>query len=78
MQEEDYPALYKSADALSLNAQRQFFGILKANLALLVVAAMLSLAPVSNWIVPFVQALVLIAALGSSVYLATRRPDRIR
>ncbi len=76
MQEKDYPALYKSADALSLNAQRQFFGILKANLALLVVAAMLSLAPVSNWTVPFIQALVLLAALGSSVYLAARRPDR--
>lgn len=76
MQEQDYPALYKSADALSLNAQRQFFGILKANLVLLVVAALLSMVPVSNWTVPFVQALVLLAALGSSVYLATRRPDR--
>ena len=76
MQEQDYPALFKSADALSLKAQRQFFGILKTNLVLLVVAAMLSMIPVSHWIVPFLQALVLFAALGSSVYLATRRPDR--
>ena len=60
MEERDYPALYKSADALSLKAQRQFFGILKANLVLLVVAALLSLASVSDWTVPFVQALVAI------------------
>ncbi len=76
MKEKDYPALYKSADALSLNAQNHFFGLLKANLALLVVAAVLSLAPASSWTVPFVQALVLLAALGCSVYLAARRPDR--
>ena len=76
MKEKDYPALYQSADALSLNAQKHFFGLLKANLSLLVVAAILSLAPVSSWTVPFLQALVLLAVLGSSVYLAARRPDR--
>lgn len=76
MQEKDYPALYKSADALSLNAQRQFFGMLKANLALLVIATIFSGLPASDWRVPTAQTLVLLAALGSSIYLAARRPDQ--
>jgi hypothetical protein len=76
MNHTDYPALYQSADALSLSSQKAFFRTLFWYLLLLVVAAVIS---VINSPVPelaIAQALVLLGALACSVYLFSVRPDR--
>lgn len=77
MRAEDFPALYRSADDLAAREQRQFFLLLRSNLILLVVGALLSLGSVDHWIVALLQAIVLLSALGFSVALYTMRADRI-
>lgn len=76
LREEDYPALYCSADQLSLRSQRHFFNALRANLALLVAAAALSSVSFQHWIVAASQAVILLAALACSGYLFGKRPDK--
>ncbi|MDO8777690.1 MAG: DUF4231 domain-containing protein [Burkholderiaceae bacterium] len=76
MQEDDFPALYKSANALSGRAQATFFGVLGSHLVLLVVAAILSVINLPVWQAAYLQALVMIAALGCTIFLFTIRPDK--
>ncbi len=76
MQEHDFPALYRSADDLSLTSQRHFFRALKAHLITLVVAAVLSIVSIPHWSVAALQLLALLGALGFSIYLFAMRPDR--
>lgn len=76
MEEQDFPALYRSADKLSLDSQKHFFRILKIHLAVLVTAAILSAINITDKWVYVSQLLVLIVALGCSVYLWGVRPDR--
>lgn len=76
MTEQDFPALYRSADQLSLNSQKHFFRILFVHLSVLVIAAVLSTINISEKWIPIFQLLSLITALGCSVYLWTVRPDR--
>ena len=76
MEEQDFRALYRSADKLSLDSQKHFFRILKIHLVVLVTAAVLSAINITDkWVYVF-QLLALIAALGCSVYLWGVRPDR--
>ena len=76
MEEQDFPALYRSADKLSLDSQKHFFRILKIHLVVLFTAAVLSAINITDkWVYVF-QLLALIAALGCSVYLWGVRPDR--
>ena len=76
MEEQDFPALYRSADKLSLDSQKHFFRILKIHLVVLFTVAVLSAINITDkWVYVF-QLLVLIAALGCSVYLWGVRPDR--
>jgi SMODS and SLOG-associating 2TM effector domain 3/SMODS and SLOG-associating 2TM effector domain 1 len=76
MQEQDFPALYRSADDLSLESQRHFFGALCVHLVTLVIAAILSIAGTPHWSVAVAQLLALLGALGCSIYLFTVRPDK--
>jgi hypothetical protein len=76
MQEQDFPALYRSADDLSLVSQTHFFRALKLNLILLVLAALLSITSLPHWSVAVFQLLALLGALSCSIYLFGRRPDR--
>jgi len=76
MQESDFPALYRSANDLSLKSQRYFFRALRVHLVTLVIAAMLSIVSVPHWSVAVAQLLVLLSALGCSIYLFAMRPDR--
>lgn len=76
MQEHDFPALYRSADVLSLESQRYFFSALKLHLALLIGAAILSIVSIPHWSVAALQLLTLLGALSCSVYLFSKRPDR--
>lgn len=77
MQEQDFPALYRSADSLSLTSQAHFFLALKAHLLMLVVAAILSIISIPHWSVASLQLVVLLGALGCSIYLFSMRPDRL-
>lgn len=76
MQEHDFPALYRSADDLSLESQRHFFSALKLHLALLIAAAILSIISIPHWSVAVLQLLTLLGALFCSIYLFSKRPDR--
>lgn len=76
MQERDFPALYRSADELSLESQAHFFNALKMHLALLICAAILSVVNFPHWSVAALQLLALLGALSCSVYLFSKRPDR--
>ena len=76
MQEQDFPALYRSADELSLESQRHFFRALKLHLVLLVIAAALSIANIPHWAVAACQLVALLGALSCSIYLFSKRPDR--
>lgn len=76
MREEDFPALYRSADDLSFESQTQFFRALKLHLILLVFAAILSVTSISHWAIAVLQLLALLGALSCSIYLFGRRPDR--
>lgn len=76
MKEQDFPALYRSADKLSLDSQKHFFCILTIHLVVLVIAAVLSVVNTTDKWIYVLQLLALIAALGCSVYLWTFRPDR--
>nr|WP_314576540.1 DUF4231 domain-containing protein [uncultured Pseudomonas sp.] len=77
MQSSDFPGLYQAADSLSGAAQKHFFAALFVNLALLVIAAIVSVANCPHWEAAAFQAVVLAGALASSVYLATQRPERL-
>lgn len=77
MQEQDFPALYRSADSLSLASQAHFFRALRVHLVTLVLAAALSIANIPHWSIAALQLLVLLGALGCSIYLFSMRPDRL-
>lgn len=77
MQEQDFPALYRSANELSLASQRHFFLALRVHLVTLVVAAVLSIVSIPHWSVAALQLIALLGALGCSIYLFAMRPDRL-
>lgn len=77
MKETDFPALYRSADDLSLRSQKQFYFALKVHLGLLVVAAIFSLVPIRHSSAAVLQALTLFGALSCSIFLFSMRPDRL-
>lgn len=76
MQGDALPSLYHSADTLSLKRQRAFFLALRLNLMFLTGAAVLSLLNISHWWGALLQAIVLLGALSTTVYLMTQRPER--
>lgn len=77
MNEQDFPALYRSADGLSLTSQKSFFQALRVHLLMLVVAAILSIINIQHWSIAALQLLVLLGALGCSIYLFSTKPDRL-
>jgi len=77
MHEQDFPALYRSADELSLASQTQFLLALKVHLVTLVIAAILSIISIPHWSVAALQLGALLGALGCSVYLFALRPERL-
>ncbi len=76
MNEIDFPALYRSANDLSLDSQKYFFNALRMHLILLVIAATLSITSISHWSIAVFQLLALLGTLFCSIYLFTKRPDR--
>ncbi len=64
MEEVDFPALYKSADVASLNAQRIYFNALRTYLALLILAALISYAYPTNVYASIASAALFLLTLG--------------
>lgn len=77
MREEDFPGLFLAADKLAKEYQDNFKLALKTNLITLVIAATLSFIPVTHWIIPLLQLLVLLTTLACSIYLATQKPEKV-
>jgi hypothetical protein len=71
-----FPGLYRSADSLSLSYQKRFFVALFTHLTALVLAAAVSAVNSPTWQSALLQALLLLTALGCSIYLAACRPDK--
>lgn len=76
MKEEDFPALYRSTNDLSLESQTQFFLALRVHLVLLVLAAVLSIVSIPHWSIAVLQLIALLGALFCSIYLFSKHPDR--
>lgn len=77
MKTEDFPALHRSANTLSLDAQRHFLRCLKLHLVLLCVGAALSALNYPCIWIAIAQVFALLGALSCSIYLFTKRPDRL-
>lgn len=76
MIEQGFPALYRSADKLSMDSQKHFFRILLIHLCVLVLAAVFSIIDAFGKWMSTLQLVALIAAFFCSIYLWTVRPDR--
>jgi hypothetical protein len=77
MDEEDFPALYNSADSASLKAQSDYFNALRLYLFLLILAAFVSFAYPSNVYAAISSASLFIVTLGILVWLKVQKPEDI-
>ncbi len=75
--EPSYPALFEAADKASAKAQGDFLRALFWNLAALVAAAGLSILNQPSVLFACLQAAVLAAGLGCTLYLGARQPQKI-
>lgn len=76
MEEQHFPAVYRSANELSKKSQSAFFRALKLHLILLIIGSALSVFNFSHWISAVLQAIVFFGAFSCSVYLFAKRPDK--
>lgn len=77
LKHQDFPALHKSADALSNSSQGYFFLALGLHVICLITAAALSVLNSPEPGAAVAQGLVMLLAFGCSIYLATKRPDKL-
>jgi hypothetical protein len=77
MGDEDFPALYNSADSASLRAQGHYFGALKCYLFLLILAAFVSYAWPTNVYGAISSAALFLITLGILVWLKVQKPEDI-
>jgi len=76
MEKQDFPALYRDADSLSLKSQKHFFKFLKIHICALVVSAILSIFNSNYWWLAIAQCVAFLFTLSCSIYLFKERPDR--
>lgn len=77
MNEDDFPALYKSANSASLRAQRDYFNALRLYLFLLIFAALLSFGYPSNAYAAIGAAFIFLFTLGILIWLKVQKPEDI-
>lgn len=77
MDEEDFPALYNSADSASLKAQKHYFIALRLYLFLLILAASVSFTYPSNVYAAIGSVLLFLATLGILIWLKVQKPEDI-
>jgi hypothetical protein len=73
---EDFPALFRAADAFSFAQQKAFFVVLALELFLMILATAISVLNVPWSSMAIVQAIALFGALAAAIYLFTAKPDR--
>lgn len=77
MDEEDFPALYNSADSASLKAQSAYFNALKLYLFLLVLAALVSFTYPADVYAAIGSASLFLVTLGIIIWLKVQKPEDI-
>lgn len=76
MSEDDYPALYSAASALSSSSQAAFFHSFLLHSSCLLVAAVSAMTTAPSVMAAVLQATALGLALASAVYIFNQRPER--
>lgn len=76
MDEHNFPALYRSADALSKQQQAIFLISLGSHLLLLVIAAAFSVFYVASPAIAYAQAACLLLTVFLSIFIGYHKPDR--
>ena len=77
MNNNDYPAIYGSANTTSMKSQKYFFCALFLNLVALVIAAALSVWNQPDIAFSYAQILVLLVSLGCVIYIGAQQPQKI-
>lgn len=75
IKEEDFPALYKSADSASLKAQSAYFNALKCYLMLLIIAALVSFSYPADVYAAIASASLFLITLGILIWLKVKKPE---
>ncbi|WP_304525879.1 DUF4231 domain-containing protein [Halomonas sp. I5-271120] len=75
IEEEDFPALYNSADSASLKAQSAYFNALKCYLMLLVIAASVSFFYPADVYAAIASASLFLITLGILVWIKVQKPE---
>jgi len=76
MNNEYYPALYRSADRASIDAQKSYLRAIKTHIALLIVGASLTVNPLPTTEYSLFNALVFMCALGISILIALKKYEK--
>jgi hypothetical protein len=75
IKEEDFPALYKSADSASLKAQSSYFNALRCYLILLIIAALVSFSYPADVYAAIASASLFLITLGILIWLKVQKPE---
>ncbi len=75
IREEDFPALYNSANCASLKAQSAYFNALRCYLILLIIAACVSFAYPANVYAAIASASLFLITLGILIWLKVKKPE---
>lgn len=73
--DEDFPALYKSADSASLKAQRAYFNALRCYLILLIIAALVSFFFPTNVYAAMASAFLFLISLIILIWIKVKKPE---
>ncbi|MFH4621423.1 DUF4231 domain-containing protein [Vibrio furnissii] len=73
--EEDFPALYNSADSASLKAQSAYFNALRCYLFLLIIAALVSFSYPENVYAAIASVSLFLITLGILIWLKVQKPE---
>ena len=76
MEQKDYPGLYRAADNASISAQTAYLRSVQWHIFTLILGALLAINPLPNAIYSLVNASVFLAALGISIFIASKRYER--
>ncbi|MCU4677571.1 DUF4231 domain-containing protein [Catenovulum sp. 2E275] len=75
LNDEDFPALYNSADSASLKAQSAYFNALRCYLILLIIAAFVSFFYPADVCAAIVSVLLFLITLGILIWLKVQKPE---
>jgi len=77
MVHDSYPALYKSADCASIDAQGTYLKVIKTHIFLLVLGAGLAINPLPTTEYSLFNAFIFLCALGLSILIAAKKYEKI-